>query len=73
PTGESRLRHGAPGSPQSARKNFATGVYALWYPLLAREEVQQLVKKRRCHGEIPAGGIVHATGSGGGMTGSGML
>lgn len=30
---------------QLALKKFATGVYALWYPLLAREEVSTLVKK----------------------------
>lgn len=30
---------------QSALKKFATGVYALWYPLLARDEVGTLVRK----------------------------
>jgi 23S rRNA (adenine2030-N6)-methyltransferase len=30
---------------QLACRKFATGVYALWYPLLDREEVRTLVKK----------------------------
>jgi 23S rRNA (adenine2030-N6)-methyltransferase len=33
------------GALQLGCKKFATGVYALWYPLLEREEVSVLVKK----------------------------
>jgi 23S rRNA (adenine2030-N6)-methyltransferase len=61
-------------SLQLACKKFATGVYALWYPLLEREEVRQLVHKLEA---LPVKSLLvelsvrpAATG---GMTGSGMF
>jgi 23S rRNA (adenine2030-N6)-methyltransferase len=59
---------------QLAAKKFATGVYALWYPLLDRDEVKTLVKKLEAMPlksllvELP----VQAAASGG-MYGSGMF
>jgi len=58
---------------QLASKKFATGIYALWYPLLDREEVVILVKKLEAMPvkfllvELP----VQAVGDG--MYGSGMF
>ena len=61
-------------SLQLARKKFATGVYALWYPLLAREEVQLLVKKLEA---LPVKSLLVELSvrpaAAGGMTGSGMF
>lgn len=58
---------------QLASKKFATGVYALWYPLLDREEVVILVKKLEAMPvkfllvELPVQSV------GDGMYGSGMF
>ncbi|MEZ5571490.1 MAG: 23S rRNA (adenine(2030)-N(6))-methyltransferase RlmJ [Halioglobus sp.] len=59
---------------QRACKKFATGVYALWYPLLQRDEVKTLVKKLE---SMPVKSLLvelpvqpKATG---GMYGSGMF
>jgi 23S rRNA (adenine2030-N6)-methyltransferase len=59
---------------QLAIKKFATGVYALWYPLLQRDEVKTLVKKLEA---LPVKSLlvelpVQAE-AGGGMYGSGMF
>ena len=58
-------------------KRFATGIYALWYPLLQREEVRELPKQLK---KIPAKSWLHVTMSvqssssdGFGMHGSGMF
>jgi 23S rRNA (adenine2030-N6)-methyltransferase len=59
---------------QQACKKFATGVYALWYPLLAREEVPLLVKKLEA---LPVKSLLVELSvrpaAAGGMTGSGMF
>lgn len=59
---------------QLACKKFATGVYALWYPLLARDEVQQLVNKLEA---LPVKSLLVELpvlpAAAGGMTGSGMF
>jgi 23S rRNA (adenine2030-N6)-methyltransferase len=59
---------------QLACKKFATGVYALWYPLLEREEVQLLVKKLEA---LPVKSLLVELSvrpaAAGGMTGSGMF
>lgn len=57
-------------------KRFTTGVYALWYPQLQREETQQLPKRLKL---LPAKSWLHVTLSvrgpdlTGGMHGSGMF
>ena len=60
----------------AAHRRFATGVYAIWYPVVDRERVDQLERK------VKASGIrdirlfelsVRPDSAGHGMTGSGML
>jgi 23S rRNA (adenine2030-N6)-methyltransferase len=57
-------------------KRFTTGVYALWYPQLQREETQQLPRRLKL---LPAKSWLHVTLSvrgpdlTGGMHGSGMF
>jgi len=59
---------------QLAVKKFATGVYALWYPLLEREEVAVLVKKLEA---LPVKSLLVElpvqAAAGEGMYGSGMF
>lgn len=59
---------------QLATRKFATGVYALWYPLLAREAVSTLVKKLEA---MPVQSLLVElpvqAAAGEGMYGSGMF
>ncbi len=59
---------------QLASKKFATGVYALWYPLLEREAVRLLVNKLEA---LPVKSLLVELSvrpaAAGGMTGSGMF
>ncbi|MDD2741535.1 MAG: 23S rRNA (adenine(2030)-N(6))-methyltransferase RlmJ [Rhodocyclaceae bacterium] len=62
---------------QEALKRFPTGTYALWYPMLAKREAQQLPKRLKALG---ANDWLHATlevkhpaRDGYGMNGSGMF
>lgn len=59
---------------QLASKKFATGVYALWYPLLEREAVPLLVHKLQA---LPVKSLLVELSvrpaAAGGMTGSGMF
>ncbi|WP_157314648.1 23S rRNA (adenine(2030)-N(6))-methyltransferase RlmJ [Chitinibacter sp. GC72] len=60
-----------------ALERFATGVYAIWYPQLARVEVQEMLEKLK---KIPCKGWLHVSltvqtpsADGFGMHGSGMF
>jgi 23S rRNA (adenine2030-N6)-methyltransferase len=58
---------------RASLKKFATGVYVLWYPLLAREEVVTLVKKLEA---LPVKSLLvelPVDGAGQGMYGSGVF
>ena len=61
---------------QQAHRRFATGVYALWYPVVDRQHIERLERDFRATG---IGRIqrfelsVRAEGMGQGMTGSGMI
>lgn len=58
---------------QLALKKFATGVYALWYPLLVRDEVRTLMRKLEA---LPVKSLVvelPVQAQGQGMYGSGMF
>lgn len=59
-----------------AYRRMATGVYALWYPVVQRQQVEQLCKDLKATGIPRLLRIEHcisADTSGFGMTGSGML
>ncbi|HEY3328347.1 MAG TPA: 23S rRNA (adenine(2030)-N(6))-methyltransferase RlmJ [Novimethylophilus sp.] len=66
-----------PAALQGALKRFATGSYAVWYPLLQRQESRQLPEKLKT---LPANSWLHASltvatpsADGFGMHGSGMF
>lgn len=62
---------------KEALKRFATGTYAIWYPLLQRAEVKEMVqdlKKLPCHSWLDATLTVRTPSKDGfGMHGSGMF
>ncbi|MGR8929711.1 MAG: 23S rRNA (adenine(2030)-N(6))-methyltransferase RlmJ [Gammaproteobacteria bacterium] len=61
---------------QKAYSRFATGVYALWYPVIERRAVESLMQDMRDTGIVKQLRIEHAVLADGavrGMTGSGML
>ncbi|WP_404418989.1 23S rRNA (adenine(2030)-N(6))-methyltransferase RlmJ [Marinospirillum sp.] len=60
----------------SAHKRFATGVYAIWYPVISRQDTEAWIQKLVATGLPKLMRIEHCPypdTSGQGMTGSGML
>ncbi|MCQ8105813.1 23S rRNA (adenine(2030)-N(6))-methyltransferase RlmJ [Methylomonas sp. SURF-2] len=61
---------------QSAHRHFATGVYALWYPIIERAVTDRMLQRLRATGipkQLRVEHCVTADGALRGMTGSGML
>ncbi|MGL6046028.1 MAG: 23S rRNA (adenine(2030)-N(6))-methyltransferase RlmJ, partial [Vogesella sp.] len=62
---------------KEALKRFATGTYAIWYPLLQRAEIKEMVKDLKglpCHSWLDATLTVRTPSKDGfGMHGSGMF
>lgn len=60
----------------SAHKRFATGVYAIWYPVISRQDTESWIQKLMATGIPRLLRVEHCPypdTSGQGMTGSGML
>jgi 23S rRNA (adenine2030-N6)-methyltransferase len=60
----------------SAHKRFATGIYALWYPVIDRNVTERMMQRLEASGiprQLRIEHCVTADGSVRGMTGSGML
>lgn len=67
---------------QSALRRFATGLYLIWHPIVARREAHELPRRLRTHAQQAARGWLHATlhtgaaasgAPGGGLASSGMF
>lgn len=61
---------------QKAHRNFATGIYGLWYPVIERHMVDRLMQDMQATGIVKQLRVEHCIAADGamrGMTGSGML
>ena len=59
-----------------AHRRFATGIFALWYPIIERSTTENLLHKIAASGipkQLRIEHCVHPDGAVRGMTGSGML
>ncbi|MGY6275918.1 23S rRNA (adenine(2030)-N(6))-methyltransferase RlmJ [Methylomonas sp. MgM2] len=61
---------------QNAHRRFATGIYALWYPVIQRDRIEKLIQSLKCTGipkQLRIEHCVEGDSAMRGMTGSGML